>query len=128
MFTTDVSFPAIDFDRFHTDDLPTRLAAGSGALAAPDLAGVAPLAFELTDGRAVTYVPFEGGVHVEAGVADDAGAVIRLQPGHWSDFVQELRTSFGLLYAGLVEARRGSLEHLIRWEPALRAMFHGRPV
>ena len=55
--TAALRFDPVDFDRFHAEELPRRIAAGHGALAAPDLPGVAPLAFRLPGGAAWTYAP-----------------------------------------------------------------------
>jgi hypothetical protein len=115
--------PSIDFDEFHHH--PAWL--DNGLLAAADLAGRAPLGFRLADGRAYTYVPTAVGVDVVPG--DDAATdVVEMDPATWSDYANELRTCFGLLYGGLVRPVRGSLEALIAWEPAVRALFHGRPI
>jgi hypothetical protein len=122
-----IAFSPLDFDRYHTETLPALLAAGNGALAAPDVRTVAPIAFRLPDGRAYTYVPSADTIEVVAGDAD-AGTVVELDEPTWSDFVHELRTSFGLLYADLLRVPRGSFDALVRWEPALRAMFDGQPI
>ena len=63
----DAPFGPIDFDRFHLVDLPERLAAGNGALAAADLEGVRPIAFRLDDGRAYTYTPSADGIEITPG-------------------------------------------------------------
>ncbi len=123
-----LTFPSIDFDEFHRVDLPARITAGNGRLAAADLAGVAPLAVQLPGGSGYTYRPGPTDVDVTAGVADDAGVVVEMSAATWSDYANELRTCFGLLYADLVRFPRGGFDDLARWEPALRALFHGRPV
>src|SRR5205085_3275957 len=46
----------------------------------------------------------------------------------WQGLVNDLDTPPGLLYGGRVETVRGNPLRFVRWEPALRAMFHGRPV
>jgi hypothetical protein len=120
-------FDPIDFDTFHRVDLPARLRAGNGALAAPDLVGVEPIAFRLRDGRAYTYVPVEGGVEVREG-DNAAGTVVELDEPVWSDFAYELRSCFGLLYADAFTFPRGGFDGLLRWEPAIRSMFDGRPL
>ncbi|HEY6318254.1 MAG TPA: phytanoyl-CoA dioxygenase family protein [Acidimicrobiia bacterium] len=125
--TATLTFAPVDFDRFHTRDLPPRIAAGHGALAAGDVRDVAPLAFRLPDGRAWTYVPQPDTVAVVPGDAD-AAVVAALGEASFSDYALELRTCFGLLYADQVSFPRGTFEDLVRWEPALRALFHGRPI
>ena len=66
------SFPLLDFDDFHRRELPRRLAAGHGAVAAEDasLASLGGLAFRLKDGGAFSYLPRDGGVEVVEGEAD----------------------------------------------------------
>ncbi|MCU1372730.1 MAG: hypothetical protein JWO68_16, partial [Actinomycetia bacterium] len=117
-------FERLDFDEFHRTQVPARLAAGNGKLAAH--AVHEPIAFRLPDGRAWTFVPVEGDIEVRPG--DDAATVVELDGDAWSDFVQEAHTSFGLLYAGALRFPRGDFGGLDRWEPALRAVFHGRPL
>lgn len=122
-----MDFPAIDFDQFHREDLPARIETGNGALAAPDLAGVGTLGFRVPDGAAYTYVP--GPDTVEIWSTDAAAdTLVELTRDAFSDFANELRTCFGLLYAGLVEVSRGDFGWFERWEPALRALYHGRPI
>jgi ectoine hydroxylase-related dioxygenase (phytanoyl-CoA dioxygenase family) len=122
-----VPFETLDFDQFHTVDLPARLAAGNGALAAADLDGVDPIAFQLDDGRSYTYTPSDDGLTVTPG-DDGARTVVALSLADWSDFVWELRSSFALFYADRVTFPRGGFGGLVRWEPALRAAFDGQPI
>lgn len=123
----ELSFATIDFDAFHRVDLPSRIAAGNGALAAADLAGVGPLAFRTPDGSAYTYVPAADTVDVIAG-DDSAQTVVELGTDAFSDFANELRTGFGLLYASMLQVTRGEYDWLVRWEPGLRALYHARPI
>jgi hypothetical protein len=120
-------FGPIDFDEFHLVDLPARLAAGNGALAATDLDGVKPLAFRLEDGRSYTYTPVDGGVEITKG-DDTAAAIIEMAHDDWCDFVWELRSCFALFYADRIRTPRGTFGHLARWEPALRAAYDGQPI
>jgi len=120
-------FGPIDFDAFHLVDLPERLAAGNGKLAAADLDGAKPIAFRLTDGRAYTYTPTADGIDVTPG-DDAARTVVELSHEDWSDYVWELRSCFALLYADRLAFPSGSFGHFARWEPALRAAFAGQPV
>jgi ectoine hydroxylase-related dioxygenase (phytanoyl-CoA dioxygenase family) len=121
-------FPRLDFDDFHRRELPRRLAAGHGAIAASDdLEAVGGLAFRLPTGEAFTYVPRPGGVEVREGDAD-ARTVIEITHEDWSNVVHDLDSAPGLLYAGRVRCLRGNALRFVRWEPGLRAMFHGRPI
>jgi hypothetical protein len=117
----------LDFDEFHRSELPARLAAGNGRLASPVSARLEPIAYALPDGRAYTYVPVGDGVEVRPGDADAAHVVV-MDETTWSEYVHELRTCYGVLYANSASASRGRLDHLIAWEPAVRAMFQGRPI
>ena len=125
---TTLEFAPIDFDEFHRVELPARIAAGNGALAGPDLAGVGPIGFKVTDdGSSYSYVPGPDTVEIwSSDVAADT--LVELSREAFSDFANELRTSFGLLYAGLADVPRGSFAGFERWEPALRALYHGRPI
>ncbi|MEZ4282601.1 MAG: phytanoyl-CoA dioxygenase family protein [Myxococcota bacterium] len=120
-------FPPIDFDAFHRDVLPARIAAGHGALAARAITDLPPLAFRLPDGRAYTFVPRPGGVELRPGV-EGAGTLVDLSLAAWEAFVHEIRTLYRLYYTGELAFARGDFEALNAWEPALRALFHGRPV
>jgi ectoine hydroxylase-related dioxygenase (phytanoyl-CoA dioxygenase family) len=120
-------FGPIEFDRFHTVDLPERLAAGNGKLAAAHLGGLRPIAFRLDDGRAYTYTPAADAIEITPG-DEDASTIIELAHQDWCDFVWELKSCFALLYAERITVPRGSFGQLSRWEPALRAAFDGQAV
>jgi hypothetical protein len=119
--------PDLDFDRFHREELPRRLAAGNGALAARGAGHLRSLAFRLSSGSAYTYRPHEGGIAIEPG-DDAADTVIELAPDIWRNFVGELDAAAGLLYGGRARCLRGKAVRWLDWEPALRAMLSGRPV
>jgi len=121
-------FPSLDFADFHRRELPRRLAAGNGAIAAGDaLERIGSLAFRLPEGQAFTYVPRAQGVDVVEGDAD-AKTVIEISREDWEDVVHDLESAPGLLYGGKVKCLRGNAMRFVRWEPGLRAMFHGRPI
>ena len=44
--TAALTFPRVAFDEYHQSQLPARIAAGNGPLAADDVADVAPIAAE----------------------------------------------------------------------------------
>jgi ectoine hydroxylase-related dioxygenase (phytanoyl-CoA dioxygenase family) len=121
-------FAPLDFGAFHREELPRRLAAGHGAIAAQDeLVALGGIAFRIPSGEAFTYQPRAGGIDVVAG---DAGAetVIELAPDLWSELAHDLESAPGLLYAGRVRCAKGDAMRFVRWEPALRAIYHGRPI
>ena len=117
----------LDFDDFHRRELPARLVGGNGRLAASDVRGVSPIAFRLLDGGAYTYVPADDAILIVAGV-DSAETVAELAEPDWRDFVAELHTAAGLVHGGRAQFTGGGYAHFERWEPALRAMFDGRPI
>jgi ectoine hydroxylase-related dioxygenase (phytanoyl-CoA dioxygenase family) len=126
MVETLVDDGPIDFEQFHREELPARLAAGNGALAADDARKIGPLAIRTPAGT-FTYVPADGTVDIVEGDAT-AKTVIAIDDAAWQGLVRDLDTPPGLLYGGRVETVRGNPLRFVRWEPALRAMYHGRPV
>ena len=121
-----LTFAPVDFDTFHRRDLPRLIADGRGARAAADLRGGAPLALTVPGQGAFTYRPTGDTVEVVPGA--DAPTVAEISPAGWSDYANELRTCFGLLYADLVSFQRGDFDTLAHWEPAIRALYHDRPI
>lgn len=119
-------FADLDFAGFHREDLPRRLAAGNGALALRALGRREALAFRV-GGDAWTYRPSPDGVEVLAGDAA-AGTLIELDHEAWQGLVHDYESAPGLLYAGRVRCLRGDPMGLVLWEPALRALYQGRPV
>jgi ectoine hydroxylase-related dioxygenase (phytanoyl-CoA dioxygenase family) len=118
----------VDFTAFHRTDLPARLASGNGALAAEDVAEVGALGIRLAGtGAAFTYVPVAGGIDVVEG-DEPARSVVELDEVSFSGLVHDLETAPGLLYRDRVRKVRGNPMRFVRWEAALRAMFHGRPI
>jgi ectoine hydroxylase-related dioxygenase (phytanoyl-CoA dioxygenase family) len=116
----------LDFDHFHRAVLPARLGAGNGALAVEDARKIGPLAIRTSAGT-FTYVPAGDTIEIVEG-DDGAKTVIALDDESWQGLVRDLDTPPGLLYGGRVETVRGNPLRFVRWEPALRAMYHGRPV
>ena len=119
--------PLPDFDRFHREELPRRLAAGNGALAARGAERLRSFAFRLPSGEAYTYRPTPNGVDVVPG-DENADTVIELAPDIFWNVVEERDAAAGLLYGGRARCLRGKALRWLDWEPALRAMMTGRPV
>ncbi len=120
-------FDAIDFDDYHGAVLPALLDEGRGAQAAGALEGLGGLAFRLPSGAAWTYAPRPGGVDVRAG-DDAAETIVEIEQEAWEGLVHDYESTAGLLYSSRVRCARGNGMQLVAWEPALRAMFVGRPV
>jgi ectoine hydroxylase-related dioxygenase (phytanoyl-CoA dioxygenase family) len=118
-------FGLIDFDRFHREELPSLLKEQEKVFSDADVEVVRPLAVELDDGRAYTYVPCGDTFTVEQGV-ERAHTAVRLDLEDWCAFAWELRSSFALLYAEELEVTRGSFGQVARWEPPLRVAFDGQ--
>lgn len=118
-------FGSVDFDQFHAEVLPALLKGRGRIFTDSDASVIEPLAFELDDGRAYTYLPSHESFSIVEGVTP-AHTVVELSHEDWCDFVWELKTSFALLYAQRLEITRGSFSQLVRWEPALRVAFDGQ--
>ena len=123
---TAITPDAEGFHRFHREDLPARIAAGNGALAWVDLRSLGTLGLR-TPAGVYTYVPERGSVTVEAG-EERADTVIDLDLASFVGLVSDLDTAPGLFYGGRVTASVGKPLRFVRWEPGLRALFHGRPI
>src|SRR5438874_2635743 len=91
----------VDFDHFHREVLPARLAAGNGALAAGDARLIGPLAIQTPSGT-YTYVPGPDTIEIVDG-DERAKTVIALDDASWQGLVNDLDTPPGLLYGGRVE-------------------------
>jgi len=124
--STGLSADAASFHRFHTVELPRRLRNGNGDLAFTDVRPLGSLAIA-TPAGAYTYVPGDGTVHVVAGT-EVADTVVEMDLDAWLGLVSDLDTAPGLFYSGRVTATHGKPLRFVRWEPGLRAMFHGLPL
>ncbi len=114
-----------EFQRFHREVLP-QLIERHGALALVDVQGVGPLGMRTPSG-AFTYVPGPQMIEIVEGDVD-ARTVVSMDDDAFSGLVADLETTPGLLYSGRVEVVRGNPMRFVRWEPALRAIFQGRPI
>lgn len=117
---------AASFHRFHAVDLPQRIAAGNGALAFADVERLGSVGLR-TPAGSYTYRPDRGSVAILDG-EDDADTVVDMDLDSWLGLVSDLDTAPGLLYGGRVEISSGKPLRFVRWEPGLRALFHGVPV
>ena len=114
------------FHFFHRVVLPARISAGNGALAFSDLAPLGTLGLQTTAG-AYTYVPVDGSIDIVEG-ADHADTVIDLDFDAFVGLVSDLDTAPGLFYGGRVTVPKGKALRFVRWEPGLRALYHGLPI
>lgn len=120
------SFERRSFVAFHREELP-ELVARSGHLVARDLGGAPPLAFRSEDGATFSWIAGADGVRVAEG---DAGAatLVEIPEPVFSDFLHELLTASGAVMSGRARVARGSIAGWQRWEPAIQALCHGRPI
>ena len=119
------AFPAIDFDRYHREELPALLDARRQERAVRATDGLGSLALRLRDGGAFTYRRGERALDIVPG-DEGADTVIELDQESWQGLVHELEAPAGLLYAGRVRCLRGQAVDLMSWEPGLRALYNGR--
>lgn len=115
-----------DFHEFHRRVLPGRLAGGNGLLAVDDARAIGPIAIRTAHG-AYTYVAGDETIEILEG-DETARTVVVLDDDAWWGLIDDLETAPGLFYSGRIEVARGNPLRFVRWEPALRAMFHGRPI
>ena len=121
------SFEPLDFDAFHRSELPRRLADGRGSMAAKSVRRLGSLAFRRSEGGAYSYVPRASGMDIVPG-DEAADTVLELSHDAWQGIVHELEAAAGLLYGGRARCMRGDAMRWLSWEPALRALYNGRPV
>jgi len=119
-------FPLHDFERYHRRELPGLLRGGRGALAAADEAPLGGLAFRVPGSGAFGYRRGSDGIEIFEGEAA-AETVVELDAPTWSGLVHDLESAPGLLYSGRCKVVRGDPMRFVRWEPRLRALYHGRP-
>ncbi len=120
------SFPSIEFDAFHRNDLPQRIAQGLTVNAAQGALDLGPLAIRV-EGVSYTYQAKGDGIEILPG-DENAEAVVELEQSSWEGLVHDLESPASLLYYGEAQGARGDLMHFVRWEAALRALYTGRPV
>ncbi len=115
-------FGPIDFDWYHQLELPALIEKRGAIFSDTDAGVVRPLGFQLSDGRAYTYVPEGRTFSVQSGT-DAAQTLVELSLDAWCAFAWELKTCFALLYADQLTVRQGGFGQMARWEPAIRAAF-----
>ena len=117
-------FPAIDFDTFHQQEVQ-RLIAARHNLVQDDLCGASTLSLCATSGASYTYA-FDGRLSVVAGA--HGATQVRLDEEAFADFFHELLSISGLVATRRLEVTVGDISGFRRWEPALRAIYSGRPI
>ena len=109
------------------DELPGILRE-TGALGARgvEVLGLSTLGFEV-DGTTAHLSVAHDRLEVHEGAAAD-GPIAALDASAFSDLVQDVASTFGLVLTGRVELRRGASDDFVAWEPVLRAVLDERPV
>lgn len=120
------AFELRSFAGFHRRELP-ELNGRHGRLVARDLRGAPPLAFRCEDGTTFSWIASGDGVRIAEGDAD-AATLVELPERVFSEFLHELLTASGAVMSGRARVVRGSLPGWQRWEPAIQALCHGRPI
>ena len=112
---TDIS--ELDFHDFHLQELPRRLAAGHGQLAAVAARELPAICFRIKDtDNAYTLQPQPDTIAIVAGT--EAETVVELDDSEWQ----------GLIRGGPIPAVLGDADLSIRWESVLKAMVYGEDV
>ncbi len=88
--------------------------------------GLSPLRLESGD-LGVTLSSVDGTLVAET-APDRAVVVANITEAGLSNLAQDVQTPMGLAMTSRVEITRGELDDWLSWEPALHALFDGRPV
>src|SRR5262249_58323984 len=110
----------------HRSGLPARIER-HGHLVVRDLRDAPALAFRSEDGTTFAWIASGKGVRVVEGDAD-AETLVELPEQVFSDFLHQLLTATGAVQTGRARVVRGTLAGWQRWEPAIQALCHGRPI
>ncbi len=126
--TTDlVEVPELSFNDFHTQWLPGRLTTPAADAAARDVDGIEPLSLRVQTGPTFTYQARDGRLQVVEGAANGA-VVVEFDESSFRAFLTEELSAAGVFYSGQIKVIAGEGHRFLRWEPALRALYHGRPI
>jgi hypothetical protein len=119
----EVALDPESFVRDVVDALPDARAKEAGRAAS--LLALMPLTLDV-EGEPVTFSPDGERVDVRL-VAHDA-LVVELGREAFSDFVQDLTSTWGAHMMGRATVVEGGVDRFLEWEPVLRCMLDGRPV
>ena len=109
------------------------MADGRGRPGAAQIGAGRSLTIRLVDGSASCTYRSDGHdlsiePSAEGGGATEGDVVAEMDQSAFSDFVNEMWSVFGLLYANRVRIVRGTFEQFAAWEPALQALWFDRPI
>ena len=117
-------FSELDFHDFHLQELPRRLAAGHGLLAAGAARELPAVCFRLKDtDHAYTLQPTPETIAIIAGT--EAEQVVELDQSQWQAMIDDLKFSSGLMYGDQISHTDDSSVVLNRWQLVLRLMLYG---
>ena len=116
----------MNFQEFHTREVPRLLAAGQGIAAAREIGEGRSLTLLSPGGQAYTYRAIRGDLVLEEG--DSGDAAIELAEDAFEDLLSEAWSVFGLLYGDRVTVQRGDFGAFARWEAPLQALWFDRPI
>jgi len=116
----------LDFVDYHRQTLPALLAEGREKLLEQQRLPTLGITISGQD-DSFSYRLDESGIKIieGSGLAD---LRVELSLGDWRGLVADLESVPGILYGGRIVSHSGNLMNLIRWEPALRALYTGRPI
>jgi hypothetical protein len=118
--------PELDFVDYHRYTLPSLLAAGRDELLDRQRLPVLGLSI-LGEPESFSYCLGDSGVKILPGT-EFADVRVELSATDWRGLVGDLESIPGILYGGRLVAHSGDLMDFVRWEPALRALYTGRPI
>jgi hypothetical protein len=123
---SDVEAPRVDMATFVEEQLPTLLdARGVATARAAIRLGLPSLSLHVED-ASFTLAPGDGIPNGRHG-GDDA-LVVALDANAFSELVNDVVSTFGLVMSARADIRAGSVDAFVAWEPVLRYLLDGRPV
>jgi len=116
----------MNFVKYHRQILPDLLSAGRGALLESQQLPILGISIA-GQKQSFSYQLGEAGVNILSGI-EQADIQVELSASDWQGLVADLESVPGILYGGRLISHRGDLMNFVRWEPALRALYTGRPI
>ena len=118
--------PELDFVDYHRYTLPSLLAAGRDELLDRQRLPVLGLSIS-GEPESFSYCLGNSRLEILPGT-EYADVRVELSATDWRGLVGDLESIPGILYGGRLVAHSGDLMDFVRWEPALRALYTGRPI
>jgi ectoine hydroxylase-related dioxygenase (phytanoyl-CoA dioxygenase family) len=118
--------PELDFVHYHQQTLPDLLAQGRAELLHHQRLPTLGISIAGQD-QSFSYQLDESGIHIHRGT-ENADLCVELSIADWRGLVTDLETVPSILYGGRLVGHSGNLMNFVLWEPALRALYTGRPL